>query len=92
LRRIVGIVHQLAIELHPYKSRTLRVDINSDLDRDVGLDSLGRAELLLRLDLEFKVRLPDNLIGDARCPSDLLDATPSAPWARRSRRARAMRL
>jgi acyl carrier protein len=81
--RIVGIAHELAIELHPHKGRELRVDLDSDLDRDVGLDSLGRAELLLRLDREFKVRLRDSLIGDARCPRDLLEgvlaASPTLP-------------
>jgi 1-acyl-sn-glycerol-3-phosphate acyltransferase len=70
--RIVDIVRELAVELHPRRGHTLRLDLDSDLDRDAGLDSLGRAELLLRLDRQFKVRLPDSLIGDARCPRDLL--------------------
>ena len=81
--RIVAIVRELAIELHPHKGRLLTLDLDSDLDRDIGLDSLGRAELLLRLDREFKVRLPDSLIGDARCPRDLLKgvlaASPTLP-------------
>jgi acyl carrier protein len=81
--RIVDIVRELAVELHPRRGHTLTLDLDSDLDRDVGLDSLGRAELLLRLDRQFKVRLPDSLIGDARCPRDLLAgvlaASPTVP-------------
>jgi 1-acyl-sn-glycerol-3-phosphate acyltransferase len=81
--RVVGIVRDLALELRPQRGRAPRVDLDSDLDRDVGLDSLGRAELLLRLDREFKVRLPDRLIGDARSPADLLEgvlaASPTVP-------------
>jgi hypothetical protein len=34
--------------------------------------------LLLRLDREFKVRLPDRLIGDARSPRDLLEGVLAA--------------
>src|SRR5574342_730519 len=81
--RIVDIVRELAVELNPRRRRTLTLDLDSDLDRDVGLDSLGRAELLLRLDRQFKVRLPDSLIGDARCLRDLLAgvlaASPTVP-------------
>jgi 1-acyl-sn-glycerol-3-phosphate acyltransferase len=76
--RIIAIVRELAVELHPHKARLLRLGLDSDLDRDIGLDSLGRAELLLRLDREFKVRLPDSLIGDARCPRDLLEGVLAA--------------
>jgi len=83
--RVVGIVRDLALELRPRRGRAPRVDLDSDLDRDVGLDSLGRAELLVRLDREFKVRLPDSLIGDARSPADLLEsvlaASPTVPPA-----------
>ena len=76
--RIVGIVRELAVELRPHRGHTLSLNLDSDLDRDVGLDSLGRAELLLRLDREFKIRLPDSLIGDARCPKDLLNGVLAA--------------
>ncbi|MFA5892279.1 MAG: AMP-binding protein, partial [Actinomycetota bacterium] len=54
--------------------RTVAIKLDSDLDRDLGLDSLGRAELVLRIDRTFKVRLPDSLIGEADTPADLLRA------------------
>jgi acyl carrier protein len=75
---LLRIVRTLAEELHPHLRRTLEVSFNSDLDRDLELDSLGRAELILRLDRAFKVRLPESLIGDANSPRDLLIAVRAA--------------
>ncbi len=87
-RQLLGVVRDLALELHPHLRRTLSVDLDSDLDRDAGLDSLGRAELLLRVDRTFKVRLPERLIGDAQTPRDLLEAVLAAVPATVSRSSR----
>jgi 1-acyl-sn-glycerol-3-phosphate acyltransferase len=72
--RLLRLVQDLVWELHPHMRRTVVVALDSDLDRDLGLDSLGRAELVLRIDRTFKVRLPDQLIGEADTPGDLLKA------------------
>ncbi|MDP2620955.1 MAG: AMP-binding protein [Hyphomicrobiales bacterium] len=81
-RQLLAIVHDLAVELHPHLRRTLTVELDSDIDSDIGLDSLGRAELLLRIDRAFKVRLPERLIGEARTLRDLLkEVTAAAPDA-----------
>jgi 1-acyl-sn-glycerol-3-phosphate acyltransferase len=72
--RLLQLVRDLVLELHPHMRRTVAVELGSDLDRDLGLDSLGRAELILRIDRTFKVRLPDRLIGEADTPADLLAA------------------
>ncbi len=80
-------MRELALELHPHLRQTLKLDLDSDLDRDVGLDSLGRAELLLRVDRTFKLHLPEQLIADAQTPRDLLDAMgAAAPRTTRSAR------
>ena len=71
--RLLAIVRELALELQPRTGAQLDVGLDSDLDRDLGLDSLGRAELLLRLDRAFKVRLPEQLISDAVTSRDLLN-------------------
>ncbi len=71
---LLAIVQVLAEKLRPQLRRSQAVTLDSDLDRDLGLDSLGRAELIHRLDDAFKVRLPDRLLGDAETPRDLLTA------------------
>ena len=72
--RFSRLVRDLVWELHPHMQRRVTVSLDSDLDRDLGLDSLGRAELVLRIDRVFKVRLPDQLLADANTPRDLLQA------------------
>jgi acyl-CoA synthetase (AMP-forming)/AMP-acid ligase II/acyl carrier protein len=84
--QVLRIIHDLAIELHPHLKNTISVELDSDLDRDLGLDSLGRAELIQRLDKTFKLRLPGRLMGEAETPRDLLNAmlkvAPAAGGAR----------
>jgi 1-acyl-sn-glycerol-3-phosphate acyltransferase len=72
--RFHRLVRDLVWELHPHMQRRVAVTLDSDLDRDLGLDSLGRAELVLRIDRAFKVHLPDQLLADASTPRDLLQA------------------
>ena len=48
------------------------------LARDLGLDSLGRVELLGRMEKTFGVRLPESVLGTAETPRDLLQALLSA--------------
>ena len=52
---------------------------SSHLDRDLGLGSLERVELLARLETAFDVRLPDRLVADANTPEDLVQALLQAP-------------
>ena len=87
-RQLLVVVRDLALELHPHLRRKLTVGLDSDIDKDVGLDSLGRAELLLRLDRAFKERLPERLIGEAQTPRDLLNAVAAAASDTGARHAR----
>jgi non-ribosomal peptide synthetase component F len=75
---VLAILRALAVELQPRVARSLIVAVDSDLDRDLGLDSLGRAELLLRFNRRFGVRLPEGLLGEAHTPGDLLAALRAA--------------
>src|SRR5690349_10463336 len=80
-KRLTSIVEQLAHELHPQRVRDEAASFSSRLERDLGIDSLGRTELVLRLERAFGVRLPIGLIAEADTVADLrlaLDnATPS---------------
>lgn len=75
---VLATVRALVVELQPRLARSVVVSPDSDLDRELGLDSLGRAELLLRLNRRFGLRLPESLLGEARTPGDLLAALRAA--------------
>jgi 1-acyl-sn-glycerol-3-phosphate acyltransferase len=51
----------------------------SQLDRDLGLGSLERVELLARLETAFHMRLPDGVASEANTPEDLARAILTAP-------------
>src|SRR5215467_12675811 len=53
----------------------------SHLDRELGLGSLERVELLTRLESEFGVRLPDRVAAEANTPEALTAAILAAPSA-----------
>lgn len=77
-RRVQDLVRDLTLELHPGWDKTLRVGEGSDLDLDLGFDSLARAELLLRLDRAFDIDLPDALIVEAATVGELYEAVAGA--------------
>jgi len=48
------------------------VTLDSSLERDLGLDSLARVELVLRLEREFSTSLPEQALATSETPRDLL--------------------
>ena len=68
--RLLQAVSGLVAETHPGRPRGVFLD--SDFERDLGLDSLARAEMLLRVGECFGRVLPDAALGEARTPRDLL--------------------
>jgi len=51
---------------------------SSHLDRELGLGSLERVELLARLEAEFAVRLPDRVAAETNTPEELTEAVLAA--------------
>jgi 1-acyl-sn-glycerol-3-phosphate acyltransferase len=69
---LLPIVAQLMAELHPDVVLQRPLTLDSDLNRDLGLDSLARMELLSRLEKVFGAKLPERELATAQTPRDLL--------------------
>src|SRR5512147_356886 len=81
-RQVLEIVGKLVAELGgPAAGRA--VAPGDSLDRDLGIGSLERVELLLRVEQVCGVRLPDAVMAEALTPRDVaiavLAAEPSRP-------------
>jgi 1-acyl-sn-glycerol-3-phosphate acyltransferase len=80
---LLAIVRDLVRELRGHRGQSVEPSLGSRLDRDLGIDSLGRTELVLRLERAFAVRLATEVIGEAETVRDLLVALGEArPVAR----------
>jgi 1-acyl-sn-glycerol-3-phosphate acyltransferase len=77
-RVLMAIVGELARELHPQHIGRDNVSLSSRIERDLGIDSLGRTELILRVERAFGARLPISLIAEADTVGDLMLALEQA--------------
>ena len=68
--RVLGVVAAVAREARPNVEAYVALD--SSLERDLGLDSLARVELVLRLEREFRASLPEQALASSETPRDLL--------------------
>lgn len=71
-RALLDIIEHLAAELRP-TAHGAPATLESSLDQDLGFDSLGRMELLFRIERAFDMRLPEQAIATAETPRDLWD-------------------
>jgi 1-acyl-sn-glycerol-3-phosphate acyltransferase len=76
--RVLSVLRALLEELGSHGA-VAELSTNSNLDRDLGLGSLERVELLTRLEAAFEVRLPDALAAEANTPEELISAILAAP-------------
>lgn len=68
--KVLTVVHAVAREARPHLVH--HVTLDSSLEKELGLDSLARVELVLRLEREFATSLPERALADAETPRDLL--------------------
>lgn len=90
---LIGVISELASELHPEAPRR-PFTLDSSLDREVGLDSLARMELLSRLEERFGVVVSERTLAEAETVRDLLravlGASPAGAAGRQQRIAAAV--
>ena len=71
---LVALVAEIARELRVGGDAPPAVHLDTDLGRDLGLDSLTRMELLARLERAAGTSLPDRVLAEAETPRELLRA------------------
>src|SRR4051794_31916995 len=75
---LLAVVRELVRELAPRRLKRGDVTLASRLDRDLGIDSLGRTELVLRIERIFRVRLAVTAVAEMDTVRDLLAAVEQA--------------
>jgi 1-acyl-sn-glycerol-3-phosphate acyltransferase len=75
---LLALVQAVALELHPYRTSVASATLDSSLERELGFDSLGRVELLSRIERTFGLSLPDHVVASAETPRDLWRALATA--------------
>jgi len=76
--RVLEVIRTLLGELGSQGALPM-LRLSSPLDRELGLGSLERVELLTRLETAFGMRLPDRVASEANTPEDLARAILATP-------------
>jgi fatty-acyl-CoA synthase len=76
--RVLEVIRALLNELGSQGALPM-LNLSSQLDRELGLGSLERVELLTRLERAFELRLPDRVASEANTPEDLVRAIVAVP-------------
>ena len=70
--RLLATVRELSDELRPQAKLGSALGLDHSLERDFGLDSLGRVELVARIDRDLGLSLSEAALTEAETPRDLL--------------------
>lgn len=79
-QRVLDLLRALLAELGSEGALPM-LSLSSHLDRELGLGSLERVELLARLEAEFDIRLPDRVAAETNTPEELVNAVLATPAA-----------
>lgn len=70
---LTAIVQQLLVE-SGIEFTQRKITLDASLQRHLGIDSLGRAELFQRIEKKFGIQLPDNVFSEAETLNDIAKA------------------
>jgi 1-acyl-sn-glycerol-3-phosphate acyltransferase len=76
--RLLDLVRGLTEEVHPGYKESIKPDLDSSIDRDLGFDSLAQMELLVRIEKSFNVTLSEQILTTVDTVRDLLRAVISS--------------
>ncbi len=76
--KLIQVVAQFVAELHRSRKTARPVNLESSLEKDLGIDSLGRVELMTRVEQAFRVSLPTQTLAEVETLRELLQAVLSA--------------
>ena len=78
VQRLLQLIAELVREVHPQHPSTSLIALDSTFERDLGLDSLARVELISRVERQFGLALPERTFAEAETTRDLLRALQGA--------------
>jgi len=75
---LLRVIQALVTEVHPQRSSTEVIGLDSRFEKDLGLDSLTRVELIARVERVFELALPERSFAEVETARDLLRAIQGA--------------
>lgn len=76
--KLLAVVQQFVDASHPGKRNHGKAALDSAFEKDMGLDSLSRAELISRVERTWDLSFAEQVFAMAETPRDLLRAIPKA--------------
>ena len=79
---LLQLIQALVNEVHPQRPSSAVITLDSTFEKDLGLDSLARVELISRVEKRFRLALPERSFAEAETARDLLRAVLGAAGPR----------
>jgi len=71
-KNLLLVIQALVAEVHPQRHSTELIGLDSRFEKDLGLDSLTRVELIARVERHFALALPERSFAEVETARDLL--------------------